>query len=226
MAEAEAQLKAVVLQVTAFAQNCSVVWCARTNRGVVVDPGGDVDAILASVAERSVTVERVLLTHGHLDHAGGAAQVSAQLGVPIEGPHEADRFLLDGIAQQAQAYGLTGAEPCVPDRWLVDGDTVAIGEATLDVYHTPGHSPGHVIFHHPASQFALVGDVLFQGSIGRSDLPGGNHATLIRSVTTKLWPLGDDVTFLPGHGPPSTFGAERRSNPFVGDAALGRGGGT
>ena len=222
---AETQLKAVVLQVTAFAQNCSVVWCARTNRGVVVDPGGDVDAILASVDEQKVTVERVLLTHGHLDHAGGAAQVAARLGVPIEGPHEADRFLLDRIAEQAMAYGLGGAESCAPDRWLVDGDTVAVGEATLDVYHCPGHSPGHVIFYHPASRFALVGDVLFQGSIGRTDLPGGDHATLMTSITTKLWPLGDDITFLPGHGPPSTFGAERRSNPFVGDAVLGRGAG-
>jgi hydroxyacylglutathione hydrolase len=211
-------LRAAIVPVTAYQQNCSVVWCTATMRAAVVDPGGDLPRIRDAIARAGVTVEKILLTHGHIDHAGEAKTLADELGVPIEGPHEADRFWLARLADDGRAMGVRGV-PFEPDRWLVEGDRVTIGDLVLDVYETPGHTQGHVIFHHPPSNFALVGDVLFQGSVGRSDLPGGDHEQLVRSVVDKLWPLGD-VAFIPRHGPASTFAHERRSNPFVGDAVL------
>ncbi len=213
-------MKATIVPVTPFQQNCSVIWCERTMLGAIVDPGGDLDRIIGAAEEQGVTVEKILITHGHLDHAGGTADLAARLGVPVEGPHPDDRFWIDGMEQQARMFGVAGARPFTPDRWLDAGDSVTVGEVTLDVRLCPGHTPGHVIFFDPASRLALVGDVLFQGSIGRTDFPRGDFDTLIRSIREQLWPLGDDVTFIPGHGPVSTFGAERRSNPFVGDRAL------
>ena len=214
-------LKAVIVQVTPFQQNCTLIWCTETMKAAIVDPGGDLPRIKAAVAQAGVTVEKILLTHGHIDHAGEAKPLADDLGVPIEGPHEADRFWLARLDDDGRNYGMTGVV-FEPDRWLVEGDTVTIGDLTLDVYLTPGHTPGHVIFHHAPSRFAQVGDVLFQGSIGRTDFPLGSHDDLIRSVREKLWPLGD-VAFVPGHGPASTFAHERRTNPFVGDAVLGLG---
>jgi len=217
-------LQGVVIPVTPFQQNCSLVWCAETRRAAVFDPGGETDRILAAAESQDVVIEKVLVTHGHLDHAGAVADLAEELGVPVEGPQREDAFWIDRIAEQGTRYGMTHCRRFTPDRWLEDGDRVTIGTQTLDVYHCPGHTPGHVVFHHKASQLALVGDVLFRGSIGRSDLPRGNHAELIRSIVTKLWPLGSEVTFVPGHGPLSTFGQERLDNPYVSDAALGRDG--
>ena len=208
-------LKVAVLPVTAFEQNCSLVWCEASRKGAVIDPGGDVDEIAEMIEAQGVTLEKVLLTHGHIDHAGGAAELAERFGVPVEGPEEEERFLLETLAVQGRQFGLAGGRNVEPDRWLNDGDTVTVGELTLEVIHCPGHTPGHVVFFHAPSRFAVVGDVLFQGSIGRTDFPRGDHATLIRSIKDKLFPLGDDVTFLPGHGPLSTFGEERRSNPFL-----------
>ena len=205
-----------IVPVTAFEQNCSLIWCTKTMRGALVDPGGDLDKLKAALAKTGVTLEKILLTHGHMDHCGMAGMLAEELGVPIEGPHEADRFWIEGLDDSKMRFGLDG-KSFEPDRWLNDGDTVTVGELTLDVVHCPGHTPGHVIFHHPASHFATVGDVLFAGSIGRTDLPQGNHQQLLDSITQKLWPLGDDVTFVPGHGPTSTFGRERQTNPFVAD---------
>jgi glyoxylase-like metal-dependent hydrolase (beta-lactamase superfamily II) len=213
-------LRAAIVPVTPLQQNCTLIWCTATMKAAVVDPGGDLPRIRAAIAEAGVTVEQVLLTHGHIDHAGEAKPLADELGVPIVGPHEADRFWLARLDEDGRNYGIRGVV-LEPDRWLDDGDTVQVGELTLDVYLTPGHTPGHVIFHHAASRFALVGDVLFQGSIGRTDFPLGSFDDLVASVTQKLWPLGD-VTFIPGHGQPSTFAHERRTNPFVGDAALAR----
>ncbi len=213
-------LKATIIPVTPFVQNCSLLWCDETQKGAVVDPGGDLDKILAAVAEHHVDLEKIIITHGHMDHAGGTAELSEKCGIPIEGPHTEDQFWIEQIAVQGQQYGIAGARTFTPDRWLKDGDTVSFGNITLDVYHCPGHTPGHVVFVHQPSKLALVGDVLFQGSIGRTDFPRGDHATLIRSITEKLWPLGNDITFISGHGPISTFGQERQSNPFVSDQAL------
>ncbi len=211
-------MKAVIIPVTPFQQNCSLLWDETTMKGALVDPGGDVDRLLSVVEENGVTLEKLLLTHGHLDHAGGTAEIAERLGLPIEGPHEGDKFLLDSLADQGNRFGMTSARPCTPDRWLNGGDTVTVGSITLKVLHCPGHTPGHVVFFDETARLATVGDVLFQGSVGRSDLPGGDHDTLIRSIRSELWPLGDDVTFVPGHGPLSTFGAERKSNPFCADA--------
>jgi glyoxylase-like metal-dependent hydrolase (beta-lactamase superfamily II) len=211
-------LRAVIVPVTPLQQNCTMIWCTATMKAAVVDPGGDLPRIRAAIAQAGVTVEQVLLTHGHIDHAGEAKPLAEELGVPIVGPHEADRFWLARLDEDGRNYGIRGVV-FEPDRWLDDGDTVQVGDLTLDVYLTPGHTPGHVIFHHAPSRFALVGDVLFQGSIGRTDFPLGSFDDLVTSVTQKLWPLGD-VTFIPGHGQPSTFAHERRTNPFVGDAAL------
>jgi glyoxylase-like metal-dependent hydrolase (beta-lactamase superfamily II) len=213
-------LRAAIIPVTPLQQNCTLIWCTATMKAAVVDPGGDLPRIHAAIAEAGVTVEQVLLTHGHIDHAGEAKPLADELGVPITGPHQADRFWLARLDEDGRNYGIRGVV-FEPDRWLDDGDTVRVGDLTLDVYLTPGHTPGHVIFHHAPSRFALVGDVLFQGSIGRTDFPLGSFDDLVTSVTQKLWPLGD-VTFIPGHGQPSTFGHERRTNPFVGDAALAR----
>lgn len=214
-------LKAVIVPVTPFAQNCSVVWCDRTGEGAVIDPGGDLDEILAAVAEHGVRLGRILLTHAHIDHAGAAAELAEREHLPIEGPAEGDRYWIDRLPEQGRMFGLPGGRRFEPTRWLHQGDTVQVGDETLEVLHCPGHTPGHVVFHSPAARLAFVGDVLFAGSIGRTDFPGGDHATLIRSITGRLWPLGADVTFVPGHGPTSTFGAERAGNPFVGDRALG-----
>ena len=215
-------LKAVIVPVTPFQQNCALLWDAATGRGVVVDPGGDVARILDAVRQHGVQVERILLTHGHIDHAGGAAALREALAgagaaVPIEGPDERDRFLLDGLERQGQAYGIAGVRNVLPDRWLAEGDTVDVAGLAFQVLHCPGHTPGHVVLFSPAARFALVGDVLFKGSVGRSDFPYGDGAALIGSIRTKLFPLGDDVAFLCGHGPGSTLGAERRTNPYAGE---------
>jgi glyoxylase-like metal-dependent hydrolase (beta-lactamase superfamily II) len=219
---AEPAIKAAILPVTPFKQNSSLVWCTRTMRGAVIDPGGEIARLRQLIAAQKVTVEKVLLTHGHLDHAGGAAGLSRALGIPIEGPHRDDLFLLESLAQQGQRYGFQGCEPCLPTRWLQDGDTVTVGEAVLGVRHCPGHTPGHVVFFHEGTRLAFVGDVLFRGSVGRTDFPRGNHADLVKSITGRLWPLGDDMNFVPGHGQMSTFGWERKTNPYVSDLALGR----
>ena len=212
-------LRAAIIPVTPLQQTGSLIWCTRTMRGALVDPGGDLDRLKAAVAKAGVTLEKLLITHGHIDHCGQAGQLAQELGLPIEGPHEADRFWIARLGDDGRSYGIDGAV-FEPTRWLHDGDTVMLGDLTLDVIHCPGHTPGHVVFHHAPSRLAVVGDVLFAGSIGRTDFPLGNHADLIAAITGKLWPLGEDVTFIPGHGPVSTFGAERRANPFVGDAAL------
>ena len=219
MTEAVPPLRAAVVSVTAFQQNCTLVWCTATMRGAAIDPGGDLPKIEAAAAQHGVTLEKILLTHGHIDHCGEAGALATKLGVPIEGPQEEDRFWIARLADDGASYGMAAA-PFEPTRWLEDGDTVTVGDLTLDVYHTPGHTPGHVIFHHPASRFAQVGDVLFAGSIGRTDFPRGSMDALVTSVRTKLWPLGDDTVFVPGHGPTSTFGRERATNPYVGDRVL------
>ena len=191
-------------------------------RGAFVDPGGDLPKLKAAAAHHNVTVEKIILTHGHIDHCGEAKPLAEELGVSIEGPHEADRWLLEELATSGAAYGVRGV-PFVPDRWLGDGDVVTLGETQFEVVHCPGHTPGHVVFFHRGARFAQVGDVLFQGSIGRTDFPRGNHQDLLEAITQKLWPLGDDVAFVPGHGPMSTFGHERKSNPYVADAVIARG---
>ena len=212
-------LRAAILPVTPLQQNCSLVWCTKTMRGAFVDPGGDLPKLRDAVERAGVTIEKILITHGHIDHCGSAGIFARELGVPIEGPHEDDRFWIARLADDGRNYGVTG-EPFEPDRWLVDGDTVTLGDLTLDVRHCPGHTPGHIVFHHPESRLAIVGDVLFAGSIGRTDFPRGNHQDLLDAITTRLWPMGDDTSFIPGHGPMSTFGQERKSNPFVADAVL------
>ena len=213
-------LNAVIVPVTAFQQNCTLLWCTATMRGAFVDPGGDLDKLLGVAAKHGVTIEKLLVTHGHVDHCGETGVLAERLGVKVEGPHPDDKFWIDGNEIAGANYGMTGARAFTPDRWLDDGDTVTVGDLTLDVYHCPGHTPGHVVFHHAPSNLAIVGDVLFQGSVGRTDFPKGDFPTLVESITGRLWPLGDATQFVPGHGPMSTFGAERRSNPFVGDAAL------
>lgn len=214
------EMRVGIVPVTAFEQNCSLLWCTRTMRGALIDPGGDLDRLKDALAKTGVTLEKILVTHGHIDHCGQAGILAREMGVPIEGPHEADRFWLEGLDNSGMRFGLEG-ESFEPDRWLKDGDQVTVGEVTLDVVHCPGHTPGHVVFYHRPSHLAIVGDVLFAGSIGRTDFPQGNHQDLIDSITEKLWPLGDDVTFIPGHGPTSTFGHERRTNPFVADSRFG-----
>ncbi len=215
MNETASKARAVIIPVTPLQQNCTLLWCEATRRAVVVDPGGDVDTIRNAIAKAGVTVERIWLTHGHVDHVGGADELREVLGVPIEGPHRADEFLLDHVVASGNMFGVAGVRNVKPDRWLDDGDTVSVGELSFDVLHCPGHSPGSVVFYSPAMRFALVGDVLFHGSVGRTDLPQGSHAALIKSITTKLLPLGDDVGFICGHGPGSSFGQERLSNPFL-----------
>ena len=212
-------LRVMIVPVTPLQQNCTVIWCTATMKAAVIDPGGDLPKIRAAIAQAGVTVEQILLTHGHIDHAGEAKPLAEDLGVPIVGPHEADRFWLARLDEDGRNYGIRGVV-FEPDRWLVEGDTVQVGDLTLDVYETPGHTPGHVVFHHPASNLALVGDVLFQGSVGRTDFPLSNHQDLIASVIDKLWPMGDATTFIPGHGPASTFAHERQHNMFVSDRAL------
>lgn len=215
-------LRVVIVPVTPFQQNCSLAICEATGKAAFIDPGGDVDALLAQAEKQRVTVEKILLTHGHIDHCGGTAELRRRLGIPVEGPQVEDRFWIDQLPSQGRMFGFPPLEAFTPDRWLEGGDTVRIGAEEMTVRHCPGHTPGHVVFFHAGERLAFVGDVLFQGSIGRTDFPRGDPDTLVRSITTQLWPLGDDVTFVPGHGPVSTFGAERRTNPFVADDALGR----
>ena len=210
-------LKAAIVPVTPFQQNCTLIWDEASRSGAVVDPGGDLDRIEAGIAKAGITtVEKILLTHGHIDHAGGAAELKEKLGgISIEGPHLADRFLLENLQQQAIHFGLDGVRNVTPDRWLAEGDSVTVAGATFSVLHCPGHSPGSVVLVNAAQRFALVGDVLFRGSIGRTDFPYGDHEALIEAIKTKLLPLGDEYTFICGHGPMGTFGEERRSNPFL-----------
>ena len=208
-------LKAAIVPVTPFQQNCTLIWDEESKKGAVVDPGGDIDRIEAAIGKVGVTVEKILLTHGHIDHAGAAAEFKEKHGLPIEGPHLADKFLLDGLADQGAMFGLSGARNVTPDRWLAEGDTVEVAGATFSVLHCPGHSPGSVVLFNAAQRFALVGDVLFRGSIGRTDFPYGDHDALIDAIKTKLFPLGDEVVFICGHGPMSTLGDERKTNPFV-----------
>lgn len=219
---AGAIMKVTLIPVTPFEQNCSLLVCEQTGRAAVVDPGGDLDVILGEVARQEASLEKILLTHGHIDHCGGTAELARRLSLPVEGPQREDAFWIDQLPEQGRMFGFPRLEAFTPDRWLEDGDTVRFGAQELEVYTTPGHTPGHVIFFHRATRLAFVGDVLFDGSIGRTDFPRGDYATLIASITGKLWPLGDDVTFVPGHGPTSTFGEQRRVNPFVGDAILRR----
>jgi glyoxylase-like metal-dependent hydrolase (beta-lactamase superfamily II) len=216
--EQASKARAAIIPVTLFQQNCTLLWCEATKRGVVIDPGGDVPEILAAIEQAGVTVEQIWLTHGHIDHVGGAAELRDQLKVPIKGPHIADKFLLDHVVESGANYGMTDTRNFTPDRWLNEGDQVKVGELTFDVLHCPGHSPGSVVFVSKDMGFALVGDVLFNGSVGRTDLPGGDHATLIRSIRDKLLPLGDNIGFICGHGPGSNIGHERRTNPFLNDA--------
>jgi len=215
----EPPLKAAIIPVTPLQQNCTLLWCTKTMRGAFCDPGGDLPRLKAAAHQTGVAIEKILLTHGHIDHCGQAGILADELGVPIEGPHEDDRFWIEKLGTEGPKYGIAG-RPFEPSRWLDQGDTVTVGELTFDVAHCPGHTPGHIVFHHPQSNLALVGDVLFMGSVGRWDFPRGDQQELIRSITTRLWPMGDETAFVPGHGPMSTFGHERATNPFVGDAAL------
>ena len=208
-------LKVTIVPVTPFEQNCSIVTCTATNRAAIVDPGGDVARIREAIDQLKVTPEKILLTHGHLDHAGGAAELAEALALPIEGPDERDEFLLSALQSQGARFGITDMRNVTPTRWLAEGETVGIGDLTFNVLHVPGHTPGHLVFTNVPSRFALVGDTLFQGSVGRTDFPYGNHEQLIGGIKEKLLPLGDDVTILPGHGAASTIGAERRGNGFL-----------
>lgn len=212
-------MRAAIIPVTPLQQNCSLLWCTATKKAALIDPGGDLPRVKQAVAQAGVELEKILVTHGHIDHCGQAGILAEEMGVPIEGPHEADRFWIDRLGTDGAKYGIAGAV-FEPDRWLQQGDTVTIGDLTLDVIHCPGHTPGHVVFYHQPSRFAVVGDVLFQGSIGRTDFPMGNHQDLIDAITQRLWPLGNDVMFIPGHGPTSTFGQERKTNAYVSDYAL------
>lgn len=213
-------LKTIIVQVTPFAQNASIIYCNETKKCAFVDPGGDIELLLNKAKENDLIPEKILLTHGHIDHAGGASELSEILNINIEGPSIEDKFLLDSLKDQGEMFGMRSRN-CIPNLWLQDGDIVTVGQISLDVYFCPGHTPGHVIFYAKESKVALVGDVLFQGSIGRTDLPGGNHQDLIDSIVNKLWPLGDDVKFIPGHGDVSNFGVERQTNAFVADSVLG-----
>lgn len=210
-----------IIPVTPFEQNCSLIWCDETKEAAVVDPGGDLDRIEAAIKVAGVTVRQILLTHAHIDHAGGTAEFAERHGLPIIGPHEGDQFWIDGLDQQSRMFGFKPAKSFVPTRWLHQGDTVQVGKLTLEVRHCPGHTPGHVVFFEPKSKLAIVGDVLFAGSIGRTDFPGGNHQELIDAIRRELFTLGDEVEFIPGHGPMSTIGEERVTNPFVADKKYG-----
>lgn len=216
-------VRAMIAPVTPLQQNCTIVWCTKTKKAAVIDPGGEAPRLLAGLKQQGLILEKIWITHGHMDHAGATAAMKEATGAPIEGPHEDDRFWIERIEESGKRYGMADARSFEPDRWLIDGDTVTLGETTWEVFHTPGHTPGHVVFFHRPSRFAQVGDVLFKGSVGRTDFPRGNHQQLMDSITGKLWPLGDDVSFVPGHGPMSTFGAERRTNPYVADVVLGAG---
>lgn len=215
-------MKVAIIPVTPFQQNCSLLVCEESGQAALVDPGGDLDVVLGAVEKSGARLEKVLLTHGHIDHCGATAELRKRFGVPVEGPHADDQFWIDQLPQQGRQFGFGALESFVPDRYLEGGDNVSFGNVSMEVRHCPGHTPGHVVFFHQVHRLAFVGDVLFQGSIGRTDFPRGDLPTLIESITTQLWPLGDDVTFVPGHGSISTFGEERRSNPFVSDEALAK----
>ena len=210
-------LKFQIVPVTPFEQNCTLLWCDETMHAAVVDPGGDLRRITAAVEKNGLQLERILVTHGHIDHAGGVADLAERFSLPVEGPHREDQFWIDNMPQQAQMYGFANVRSFTPDRWLAQGDSVRFGNVEMQVLHCPGHTPGHVVFFNDSARLALVGDVLFKGSVGRTDFPKGDFDTLINSIRRKLWPLGDDVTFISGHGPMSTFGEERLNNPFCGD---------
>jgi hydroxyacylglutathione hydrolase len=210
-------LRYQTLPVTPFQQNCSLVWCDATGEAALIDPGGELPRLLAAVQAHDLTLKAIWLTHAHIDHAGGTGELARTRGLPIIGPHPGDQFWIDGLPQQSAMFGFPPAESFTPTRWLADGDVLSLGHETLAVRHCPGHTPGHVVFHSVSARRCFVGDVLFAGSIGRTDFPGGDHATLIASITQRLWPMGDDTIFIPGHGPESSFGQERRSNPYVRD---------
>jgi glyoxylase-like metal-dependent hydrolase (beta-lactamase superfamily II) len=217
---AESPIRAMIAPVTPLQQNCTIVWCTKSNKAAVIDPGGEVPRLLQALKDQGLTLEKIWITHGHLDHAGGTAALQAATGAAIEGPHPDDAFWIEEIESSGARWGMPDAKSFTPDRWLQDGDRVTLGETEFEVIHCPGHTPGHVVFFHRQARFAQVGDVLFQGSIGRTDFPKGDYQALIASITGKLWPLGDDVAFVPGHGPMSQFGAERKTNPFVADDVL------
>jgi glyoxylase-like metal-dependent hydrolase (beta-lactamase superfamily II) len=214
-------IQCTIVPVTPYQQNCSIIKCTATGKAAIVDPGGDIERILAAVETMQASVEKIILTHAHLDHCAASDVLRVQLQVPIEGPHRDDEFWLQGLPQACEMSGFPPAQAFVPDRWLEQGDRITVGDQTLDVIHCPGHTPGHVVFLYAPQQLAWVGDVLFQGSIGRTDFPRGNYEDLVASIREKLFPLGDDITFVPGHGPTSTFGQERRTNPFVADSRYG-----
>ncbi len=209
-------MKYLIIPVTPYQQNCSLLICEQTRKAAIVDPGGDLEQVLALVAEQQVELESILLTHGHLDHVGGVAELAAKLALPIYGPHQEDAFWINALPDQAKLLNFPVSEPFKPTKWLNDNDEVNIGEETLKVIHTPGHTPGHIVFYSDTEKLAIVGDVLFNGSIGRTDFPKGDYQTLIDSIQQKLWPLGEDIHFIPGHGPMSSFGEEMQSNPYVG----------
>ena len=221
VSEDQPELQIRVIPVTPLQQNCSLIWNERTKKAVLVDPGGDIDHLLGALEHFGLTLTRIWLTHGHFDHAGAAAELRERTGVAVEGPHRDDQFWLDLIEEGAKRYNVAGLRNVTPDRYLEDGETLEFEGVTFGVAHTPGHTPGHVVIHNAELKIAFVGDVLFAGSIGRTDFPRGNHADLIASITSKLWPLGEDIAFVPGHGPTSTFGRERQSNSFVADRLTG-----
>ncbi len=206
-----------IIPVTSYKQNCSIVWCDETMEGVIIDPGGESDLLLETIQMLGINLLQIILTHGHLDHVGGTIPLKLALDVNVIGPHQDDRFWLDSLEEQSRQFGLTKTDSFLPDRWLNEGDVLSFGQQQLDVFHTPGHTPGHVILFNQNHKLAFVGDVLFKGGVGRSDFPLGDHQVLIESIKSKLWPLGNDVQFIPGHGPDSTFGHERLTNPFVAD---------
>ena len=212
-------LRAAIIPVTPLQQNSTLIWCTKTMRGAFVDPGGDLPKLRAAMTQHGVTIEKIIVTHGHIDHCGSAGIFAEELGVPIEGPHEEDLFWIATLAEDGAKYGVVG-RPFTPDRWLVDGDQVTVGELTFDIRHCPGHTPGHIVLHHPESKLAILGDVLFQGSIGRTDFPRGNHQQLLDAIVQRVWPMGGDTAFICGHGPMSTIAHERATNPFVGDRVL------
>ncbi len=216
----EPPIRAIIAPVTPLQQNCTIVWCTKTMKAAIIDPGGEAPRLLKALADHGLTLEKIWVTHGHMDHAGATAAMKEATGAPIEGPHVDDQFWIDRIESSGRQYGIPEARSFTPDRWLQNGDVVTLGETQFEVYHCPGHTPGHVVFFHREARFAQVGDVLFKGSIGRTDFPRGNFNDLIEAITTRLWPLGDDVAFVCGHGPMSTFGFERKANPYVSDLAL------
>ncbi|TKB48247.1 MBL fold metallo-hydrolase [Ferrimonas sediminicola] len=213
-------MKYQVVPVSAYRTNCALLWCTQSNRAALIDPGGDPELLMQAIEAQGVTLERILLTHGHIDHVGAAMVLADRLGVPVEGPHRDDQFLLEMLPEEARTYGFPMVEAFTPGRYLEEGDRIQVGNLTLEVLHTPGHTPGHLVFHNPQAGIAFVGDLIFAGSVGRTDFEGGNRRDLLHSITTKLWPLGADTEFVPGHGPNSTIARERRLNPYVADNLL------